>query len=133
MKASIDYADVEDFLQKHYAKEYEGYDVSFELNIRRRTGECHGWFEGDTYEYNEIYGKVSIKRIFNGEWNAKKLSFPVDDEIYVDQEELEEIIVASFNETVGQDNLVAESIYPADDHLVVHLERTDVKKLVKGV
>lgn len=133
MKASIEYADVIDFLKKYYEKEYEGYDVSFELKKRVRTGECHGWFEGDTYEYNEIYGMVSIKRYFKGEWNAKKLSFPVDDEIYVSKEELESIIISSFNESVKKDHLVAKSIYPADDSLIVHLERTDVKKLVKGV
>jgi hypothetical protein len=133
MEASIEYADVIDFLQKYYEKEYEGYDVSFEFKKRKREGECHGWFEGDTYEYNEMYGMVRIKRTFNGEWNSRKVSFPVNDSIYVSKEELESIIISSFNETVEKDHLIARSVYPGDEALIVTLERTDVKKLVKGI
>ena len=130
MNANIDYAEVTNFLRKYYEKEYEGYDVSFELKKNKRTGQCHGWFEGDTYEYNEMYGMVSIKRRFNGEWNSKRLSFSVDDSIYVSEGELERIIISLFNESLGDEPFKAISVYPGDEYLVVSLEKTNVKKLV---
>ena len=129
MQTCIDYDTLIYFFQKHYDKEHEGYTTLFELfkmPIKEKDE------DGYVYEYNRMYGYLTIKKNLKGEFNSIPYAFPLEDRIYKSSEELSEILTKSLDETFASENLEVKSVYPDDKHLVVELKRVEAKKYMKA-
>ena len=121
----VDYEFANKIITKYYQEKYPDYNISTELTYEKRIKEdAWGWDN----EYYIFWGKLFISKeevVF-----GKKIS--VKEERYLDDDEVEKILIESFQKELDSETYIIKSVHPTKENVGIEINIKEKKIIKKG-